>query len=472
MRPTLLLALVLAGAAYGQDVQGPITLSRAVEFALERNYLVRQAQNNVERDQAGVLSAYGNFMPTVSASAGWSGGQQYFNGVALGDNDVRSFNTSLSANMTIFDGFANTSQLSIANSTVSGTEQTLTRTRQSVVAQTMRFYYEVLRTRRLLEVAQQTMEYSSRQLERVQETARLGSASLVNVYQQQAQVGQDEVSFVIAQNNYDVAKSNLVAYLALDVQSDPEIRDVTIPLEIDSSEFRAQEARLADFSGLVSNAFSQRPDYESSKLTLRAAESGVTAARSGYYPSLTARLSYSMNGRTILENAGGQPRYGFVTDNLGNVTAGIVGFTPSTAYSSEFSNFTDSKSLNWGLSLSFPLFSGFRTSESVERAKVGERNAELLVQEKERTIQVEVRQAALQLQAAQKTYEAAMKSLKFQEQNLRVNQEKYNVGSGTLLELLLAQNNYNSAMTSKINAVYQYLNAKSQLDLATGSIAQ
>lgn len=472
MRPTLFLALMLMSAAYGQDVQGPITLSKAVDLALERNYLIRQAQNNVERDQAGVLSAYGNFMPTVAANAGWSGGEQYFNGVALGDNDVRSFNTSVSANLTLFDGFANTSQLNIANSTVSGTEHVLTRTRQAVVAQTMRYYYEVLRTRRLLEVSQQTVEYSTRQLERVQETARLGSASLVNVYQQQAQLGQDELNLTVAENNLDVAKANLVAYLALDVQLDPDIRDAMIPLEIDAAEFRSQEVRIADFSNLVANAFARRPDYETSKLTLRAAESGVTSARSGYYPSLSARLSYSMNGRTVFEDPGGQPRYGFVTDNLGNITAGIVGVTPATPYSSEFSNFTNSKSLNWNLNLSFPLFSGFRTNEAVERAKVQERNAELLLQEKERTIQVEVRQASLLLQAAQKTYEAAVKSLRFQEQNLRVNQEKYNVGSGTLLDLLLAQNNYNSALTSKINAVYQYLNAKSQLDLATGSVTQ
>ena len=53
-----------------------------------------------------------------------------------------------------------------------------------------------------------------------------------------------------------------------------------------------------------------------------------------------------------------------------------------------------------------------------------------------------------------------------------MNQEKYNVGSGTILDLLFAQNNYTAALSSKINAVYQYLNAKSQLDLAVGSIQQ
>jgi len=465
---SIVLVLTAASLMSAQPrVQGPISLSDAVGIALERNYAVRQAMNNVEARQAGVMSAYGNFLPSISASAGWNGGEQYVNGVPLGRNDTRNFGTSIAANVTIFDGFANTSNLTRAEASVESFESTLSRTRQAVVAQSMFSYYEVLRTRRLLEVAKQTVEYSTRQLERVQETARLGSASLVDVYQQQAALGQDEVRYVNAQNDYDVAKANLIAYLALDVRSDPEIMDATIPLEIEPAEFAAQQARIADFNRLISESFDRRPDYESSKQNLRAAEASVTTARSGFYPSLSARLTYSLSGTTILENTGGRPIYGLV-DNSGVITPAQIGVTPSVAYSSEFSNFTDSKSLNWSLSLSFPIFSGFRTSEQVELAQVQKRNSEIQVQEKERVIQVEVRSASLRLQAAQKTYEAAVKSLQFQDQNLKVNQEKYNVGSGTLLDLLLAQNNYNSALSSKINAVYQYLNAKSQLDYATG----
>jgi outer membrane protein len=138
----------------------------------------------------------------------------------------------------------------------------------------------------------------------------------------------------------------------------------------------------------------------------------------------------------------------------------------------EIENFGTSRSFSWGLSLSLPLFSGFQTNRSVEAALVTRMNAEENLRETERRIHVEVKTAVLTLDAAEKSYEAAVKSLQFQEQNLRVNQEKYQVGSGTLLDLLFAQNNFTNAQVTKINAVYQYLNAKSQLELAIGSTSQ
>ena len=183
-----------------------------------------------------------------------------------------------------------------------------------------------------------------------------------------------------------------------------------------------------------------RLDYQASKENYYAAESGVTIARSGYYPRVTASTSYGLSGnnRTI----------------------------------SEFDDFKNTRSFNWGLSFSFPIFSGFRTNQAEQAALVTKKNSEVTLQDTERKIQVELRSALLQLEFAEKNYDAAVKSLQYQEQNLKVNQEKYNVGSGTILDLLFAQNNYNSALTSKINAVYQYLSAKSNLELALGSIQQ
>ncbi len=432
--------------AYAQAQK--ITLNRAIEMALERNFAIKQAVNNVERDQAGVLSAYGNFTPTLSLNSSWGGGQQFVNGVGIGNADDRNISTSLSAGMTVFDGFTNTSSFTSAKATASSTEYTLSRTRQSVASQTQRLYYEVLRTRRLLEVSQLNLQYSTQQLDRVKETARLGSASLVNVYQQQAQVGQDELRVVQSESDYILAKANLSAYLALDVTTESEFVDPSIVSEIDEAEFQRQKSIAADLRGLIDQAMERRMDYLSSKQSYEATDASVTQARSGYYPRLTASASYSLTGRTqrdLLTKA---------------VTA------------SEFENFGVSRSFSWGLNLSLPLYSGFRTNESVQRALVARKNAEEGLRETERKIQVEVKTALLVLESAQKSYEAAMKSLQYQDQNLKVSQEKYNVGSGTLLDLLFAQNNLTNAQVTRINAVYQYLNAKSQFELAVGTLQQ
>lgn len=446
MRATFSLfsALLFVSISLGQEAQPskPLTLSNAVQIALDRTFTVRQAQNNLERDQAGVLAAYGNFLPSVSLGSSWGGssGEGFLDNGLRYSTNRRSLSTSVSAQMTIFDGFSNTSSLSQASSTAVGSEYTLGRTRQTVVNQTRRLYYDVLRTEKLLKVAEATLKYSTQQLDRVKETARLGSASLVNVYQQQSQVGQDEVRVVQAQNDYELAKANLIAFLALDVWSDYSIQDPSIPEEITAEEFYRTKQETANFRDLAGRALSTRLDYLTSKASFEAADAGVTIARSGYLPRVTASANYGLSGDS---QAG-----------------------------SEFSDLKNNKSLGWSFSVSLPLFSGFRTNQQTEQALVSRKNAEESLRDKERTVQVELQNALLQLQAAEKTYDASLKSLQFQDQNLKVNQEKYNVGAGTLLDLLLAQNNYNSALTTKINSVYQYLNAKSQLEFSLGTIQQ
>lgn len=441
----LVVSLLFAEGIFAQStasVPKVLTLSKAVEVALDQNVTVKQAQNNLERDQSGVTAAYGRFLPTLSASSSWSyqSGEGFLQSGDRYSSTLKSASTGVNAGLTLFDGFSNTSNLSQSTSTAVSTEYNLSRTRQTVVHTARRLYYDVLRTRRLLEVADATVKYDNQQLERIKETARLGSASLVNVYQQQAQGGQDEVNLVQAQSNYQNAIANLVAYLGLDVAETFTIEDSSIPEVINDIDPSGAKQRMQDFRAMANQAVSARFDYLSTKELFNAADAGVTIARSNYYPRISSSASYGLNG----------------TDKVSN----------------EFQDLKNNKSFNWSLSFSLPIFSGFQTSQAEQSALVLKKNAELGLYDKQRTIQVEVRSALLQLEFAEGSYNASIKSLQFQEQNLKVNQEKYNVGSGTLLDLLLAQNNYNSALTSKINAVFQYLTAKSNLELALGTIQQ
>jgi outer membrane protein len=431
--------------AQPQGTQKTLTMSQAVALALERNVMVRQAANNVERDQSNVTAAFGNFLPSASLSAGWSGGigeSNLPNGEKLPSTTSRSLSTSVGASATLFDGFSNTTTYDAAVANVQSTEYTFVQTRQIVVRETQKRFYEVLRTQRLLKVAEDQLKYSQQQLDRVKETARLGSASIVNVYQQQAQVGSDEVQLVQAQNNYELAKANLLAYIAVDFNENMLIQDPTIPEELSLDEMKQYESSLKGIQSLASEALTKRPDYQSTLQLNQAAELRVAGAKSGYLPRLTASLSYGYRG------------------SYSSATPGAV---------NEFSDYGNSRSLSWNFNFSLPLFSGWQTDNAVQAAIISKKNAEESLRDNVRQIGVEIRTALLALESARKSYEASMKNLEYQDKNLKVNQERYNVGAGTMLDLLFADNNYKSALSTKINAIYQYLNAKGQLEYALGS---
>ncbi|MDL1894384.1 TolC family protein, partial [Sphingobacteriales bacterium CHB3] len=236
-----------------------LTLEQARQFALERNLSVAQAQNNVEAAQAGVLAATGNYLPTLSASAGWTRSQTdtppglFLNPITNqvtttgGRSLDNTLNTSLSLNYTIFDGFSREGGYSRASSNSIATEHTAARTRQSIIYSVESAYLNVLRNEQLVKVSEENLKRGQRQLERITESNRVGALSRADVYRQQSQVAADELAVINAQNNFDKAKADLLALIGLDVNESFNISDPAISHDISQSELESSALMVNDF---------------------------------------------------------------------------------------------------------------------------------------------------------------------------------------------------------------------------------
>lgn len=414
-----------------------LTLEQARQIALERNLSVAQAQNNVEAAQASVMAATGDYLPTLSASGGWTrnqtegpvtiGGVQIPNTKAVFNN----FSTSVNLNYTLFNGFAREGNYTRTSANAIATEQTAARTRQSIIFQVERAYLNVLRNEQLVKVSEENLKRDLRQLERITESNRVGALSRADVYRQQSQVAADELSVINAQNNYDKAKADLLALIGLDVNDDYTIADPSISTEIARSELESSAEQYSNFPELARRALAKRPDYLGATESVRSAEGGISAARSGYFPSVSAFAGYGFSNR-------------------------------------ELSRLTENKSINWGLNLRWNLFDGFSTNEALQSAYVQKKNAELSLQQTERNINVEVKKALLDLEAARKAYEVSQKGLVSATEDRKIAEERYNLGAGTLLDLLTANAGLVSAQANKVNAVYDFIIAKRNLEYVIG----
>jgi outer membrane protein len=285
----------------------------------------------------------------------------------------------------------------------------------------------------LLKVAQDNLKRSQRQLERILEANRVGSVSLADVYKQEVQVGNDELQLIRAQANYDKAKADLLVYLGLIPTDEYEFEDPSIQLEIDTTEFSALRERIKNLDELISIALDRRPDYKSSISNLNSARSGVTVAMSGYMPTISASASYNLN-------------------------------------SNELKTLPNNRSIGWGISISFPIFDRLQLQTQVQQAKINVKNAEVQVEQVKRQITADVKKAILDIESAMKQLEVAQRQVKSAELDLKTAEEKYNIGAGTLLDLLIATANYTSAVSSQVNAVYDYIVAKAQLQYALGEL--
>ncbi len=414
-----------------------LTLEQARQIALERNLNVAQAQNNVEAAQASVMAATGDYLPTLSASGGWTRNQTEgplpVGGVLIPNTKTvfNNFSTSLNLNYTVFNGFAREGNYTRSSANAIATEHRAARTRQSIVFQVEAAYLNVLRNEQLVKVSEENLKRDQRQLERITESNRVGALSRADVYRQQSQVAADELSLITAQNNYNKAKADLLALIGLDVNDDYTIADPSISSEITPSELESSAEQYSNFQELARRALEKRPDYLGASETVRSADGGISAARSGYFPSVSAFAGYGFSNRVL-------------------------------------SRLTENKSLNWGLNLRWTLFDGFATNEALQAAYVEKKNAELSLQQTERNINVEVKKALLDLEAARKAYEVSQKGLLSAIEDRKIAEERYNLGAGTLLDLLTANAGLVSAQANKVNAVYDFIIAKRNVEYVVG----
>jgi outer membrane protein len=449
MKRWLLVVAVVEGMTLGvfAQTQSPqtakvLTLDQAVKIALERNLSVVVARNTLDGQQSAVTAAYGGLLPTLTASGGWNRqdiNRQYTTiqggGILpISNRSIsNSYSSSITSSIVLFNGFGNTSNVKRATANAIAAEQSLSRTRQSVVYQVQSLYLNLLRNEQLLRVSEDNLKRSRRQLEQIREANRVGSRSLADVYRQEVQVSNDELSLIQAQNNYDKAKADLVFALGLSVMDGYDFSDPSIKSEADTTEFKVLKEQYGDFGSLINQSLASRPDYLAAIENVNAASSAVTVARAGHFPSISGFANYNMS-------------------------------------SPQFGNLRDNRTIIWGLSISFPIFNGWQTTNQVEQARVSLRNAEEQLSQAERQVQVDIQKSLLDLEAAMKQVDVTTKSVISATEDRRIAEEKYNLGAGTILDLLTANANYTLALSNKVNAAYNYVLVKKQLEYNLGKM--
>lgn len=423
--------------------QKNLTLEEAVSIALQRNTSLIKVKNSLSTSESQLKSAYGSLIPTLGANTGWSfqrindagSTQRDFLGNEVvtppSQIDNRSFSAGLGGSVTLFDGLANIANINQKKNNLKATEYNIEKKKQDVVYEATNFYYLVLNAEELMRVREDNVKYYQKFYETVSERNRLGIVAKADVYTAQVQLGNAELLLIQAQNSYENTISNLLNYLGLDV-----LEEYKLVSPFGSQEISESDAYLAEYdniNAMVSAALDTRFDFKSQQLVVQSAESGLTIARSGLFPSLSGSYSYSSGA-------------------------------------SKLDKLFDRKVLNISLSLNFPIFSNWNTENQIQFAEVNLKNAKEDLFALERLVKIEVKQGYLDLTAAKKSLDVATKNVTAAEETRKINQERYNLGSGTILEVLQADRDYTDALRNKINTSFDFYIKRDKLNNSLGKL--
>jgi TolC family type I secretion outer membrane protein len=418
-------------APHAVRAETKLTLRDCIDTALKNQPQIRVAQQNVNAGRGRETQAVSPFFPQVSASTGYSENRSL--GGAFGESITKSYTTTLSVNQLLYDFGKTDNALDAARWGTRSSQRDLERTIQEVILNVKQAYYSLLAAKKLVEVAQKTIEQTEGHLKQAQAFFRAGSKPRFDVTRAEVEVNSAKLGLINAQNSVRIRTIVLNNAMGIDPGQATAIEDrlPAVPA-------------ITTLEGAQADALKNRPELLKAEADIEAAKARLRAEESNYFPTLSANGAYNWaTGTQDLGEFNGVPLVGKVQD-----------------------------SWNAGVMVTVPLFQGGLT-----RGRVSEARANLIAIEVQRdatrqSILLEVNQSYADMESAKVRIDVMESSLQKARENLEIAQGRYEAGFGPYLEVTDAQLSAVNAETDHVQALYDYYLAAARLLKATGRVEQ
>jgi outer membrane protein len=417
------------GLTRAPDSLRKISLSEAIRMAQQNSPDAIQAEGVERTSKAARVSAVGAILPSASLSAGHvvqlGGGLTRLNqnGEEVVVAQKPTNNTGISFNMSIFDGGQRLYDLRTSNFQIAAAEASRVAVKYNIALGVKQQYYAVLAALESKDAANLQMAQAAEQFKSSVIRVRAGAAIRSDSLRGVIQVGNAQLALITALSNKEAADAALTRLVGSPV-----------PLTADPASVQENMAALPD-SAQLAQLVKTGPIVQQAQASLDAAQESRKASKATYLPSLSA--SYSRSG------TGTDPRFG-------------LGDDPFT-YSGRLS-----------FSLSYPLFNNFQREETVVRAKVAEVNAQAALRDAQLAGVQSLTQNIGAIRSASQRVAIQVASVAAALEDVRVQQQRYNIGASTLLDLITSQAALATAEQALIQARYDYRIARAQLEALVG----
>jgi outer membrane protein len=424
------LAIALAAALLPMTASAA-DLLQVYEMARNGDPQLSAAESTRLYDKEGAVQARAALLPQINGEASFNRNRTTPNhDVSSTSFTTKSRNYGLSGSQTLFNmtQFANLrSQRELSKAA----DFTLDSANDDLIVRTSAAYFNVLVGIESLSAAQTNEAAAKKQFDFADKRLEVGLAPITDVHEARAQYDQARANTIIAQNTL------ADAYQALTELTGQPVNDLrALP-----ADFRPElPPKYATVDQLVNEAVVQNPALKAQELKVSAAESGVSAARGGHYPTLSF-------GATAGRSA-----------SWGDVVGSGSNFSP------------DQRTNSIGLTLSVPIFSGGATQSGVRQALAQRDIAQDGYEQQKRALDRNTRNAYQTLVAGISEVEARRLAVVSAQSAYDASQVGLEVGTRTVLDVIQNQRILFSAQLDYANARYTFLQNRLQLGQAIGTL--
>ncbi len=413
----------LSRAAQG----GGLTLDQLIEIGLDNNSDILIAERNLQSARAARRSSFSGLVPRLSASMSTDMDPKRILTEGGIWEEPTKYGSSLSLSQTIFDGAASWYSASSGRVSLESARQAFDRTRQQVALSIKQAYYGFLSQLEMLEVAEEALELSRRQLELVEERYRLQAVKQTDLLKARVSVGRSEETVHNTRQNLAMATTNLNVIIG---------QDPAAPISVvrDSVVLKPIPERTVALLSLETN----NPSIKMQELSVTQARLNVKRQRGVLMPSVS--LSYRVS-------------------SVGPELADVVDF-----------DFKNASSTSIGISV--PIFTGLRNSSQYSQLRYSALAEEERLDALLRDLKRQLENTLSGLESRHRIYPINQAVLASAEADVRLANEQYNLGAIAILDLLDAQVSLITARSSLVRTTYDIKIAEAQLSALMGTIGQ
>lgn len=426
------------GACLAQET---LSLTSAINTGLANNFSIQieeqkklQASNNNNWGQAGALPSV-----ILNASEGLSNTNINNPASFLSSGSIKSssFNPSLTANWTLFNGFnvkMTKERLGLLQTQTDGNAEVII---ENTVQAIILGYYRVLLEEERTEVFRSSLKLSNDRYSYSKLKGELGSAVTFDILKDKNSYLTDSSNYIVQVLNHRNAIRNLNLLLGKDVDTSYTFED---SLTVEKKVFSLDEL----FARMTASNSNLKNQYINQEILKR----DILISKSAMYPTVSLNLSGSKNWQSQdLSDA-----------VFANGTNGESGISSSTA------------NLAANLTLAFTLFNGGRVQNEIKNARIQERIGQLQIKDLELTLKNNLISNFDTYNLRKSLLDIANDNVQTSELNLQLGADRYKNGSINSFDYRDLQITYLQTALSYYQSIYDLLETEVELMRLTGGI--
>lgn len=439
---------------------GTLTVQESIAYALQNNVQLKQSELSLQNSINTLEQSRWLKYPTVNGFSGLNSNfgrnvDPFSNTIVT--NAIATNNLGVGSNVTLFNGHRIKNTVALNELSAEASKLDVETLRNNITLNVVTAYLNVLSTEDLIEVAQKQLEVTTAQLDRMRILVDGGVLPEINLADLEAQLANDELQLVNAQNNHQSAILTLKQVMNMPANRAVSVARVTMPdptMQLyPESAFQIYEAAVAYL-----------PEVKAASTRIAVAEKNIALATAIGKPNVTASGSwgttYSTAAKDLIPGESTNQEIPVTATFQGQTVPFVLNF-PQTNYLREgipyFRQLNNNQNLNLGVSLNVPIFNAYQAKYRVAGAKIQKLQSELELDNTRLQIRQNIDQAYISMLNASKSYSATLAQVNALGRTFGAAEARYNAGAANFTDYILARTRLDQAKTNLVQTKYNLI---------------